>query len=373
MLRPEFSNMPPELAQRSRWLVWRGAKVPYCATVPGMKASSTDPDTWASLEEAKTTYEEGGFSGVGFALNNDGIMGVDLDKCVHDGKPDPAAMEILDRLQCSYIEFSPSGKGLRAFGFGTLSKGTRGKFNGINVELYSTGRYLTVTGHSIKKGPLSNLSGISSLVDSVRSVPTEKYRDDSSHISVLSVLSVGDAVARTIPATEGNRNHCLFELARWAKARCPNASPDELRAIVRQWHDAALPFIGSKEFTTSWYDFRRGFDSVRYPAGTTIKEIIGAIDMESELPVGITQLGYGERGLHLVRICRRLQEQANDSPFFISSRQAGDLLGIHYTDAAKMLWALKSDGVLELVSQGAGNKASRYRYVWPDQSKGLAA
>lgn len=366
MLRPVFSQIPPELAQRSRWLVWRGAKVPYCATVPKHKASSTDPDTWASFEQAKTTYEEGGFSGIGFALNNDGIMGVDLDKCVHDGTPDPAAVEILDSLQCSYVEYSPSGNGLRGFGFGSLPKGTRGKINGVNVELYSSGRYLTVTGHAIKNGPLSHLSGLSCLVDSVRSVPTEKYRDDSSHISVLSVLSVGDAIARTIPESDGNRNHCLFELARWVKAKYPNATPDELRSIVRQWHEVALPFIGSKEFTTSWYDFRRGFDSVRYPAGTTIKEIIGVLDMESDLPAGIANLGYGEKCLHLVRICRRLQEQAGESPFFISSRQAGELLGIHYTDAAKMLWALNSDGVLELISKGAGNKASRYRFVRPE-------
>jgi len=366
MLSPVFSNIPPELAQRSRWLVWRGAKVPYCATVPAIKASSTDPDTWASFEQAKTTYEEGGFFGVGFALNNDGILGVDLDKCVHDGTPDPAAMQILDSLQCSYIERSPSGTGLRAFGFGSIAKGTRGKLNGINVELYSSGRYLTVTGHAIKSGPLSMLSGLPSLVGAVRSGPTEKDREYSSHNSVRSVPSVGDVIARTIPVAEGNRNHCLFELARWAKAKFPNATQDELRSIVRQWHDAALPFIGSKEFTTSWYDFRRGFDSVRYPAGTTIKEIIGVIDMESELPAGIANLGYGEKGLHLVRICRRLQEQASGAPFFISSRQAGELIGSHFTDAAKMLWVLKSDGVIELISRGAGKKASRYRYLWPE-------
>lgn len=364
MLRPSFAAIPPELAGLARWLVWRGKKVPYCASAPAMHASSTDPDTWSTLEMAQTTFEEGGFDGVGFALNGDGIVGVDLDKCVTDSTPAPEAMQILDRLGCAYIEYSPSGNGLRAFGYGPSIKGVRGKLNGINVELYSGGRYLTVTGHCLKGGAIQPLTGFAEIASEIRAIPTEKYRDDSSHISVLSVLSVGDAIARTIPSSEGSRNHRLFEFARWVKAKTPNATPDELRSIVRQWHEAALPFISSKEFTTSWYDFRRGFDSVRHPAGTTIKEIIGDLDMESELPAGITGLGYGERGLHLVRICRRLQEQAGNTPFFISSRQAGELLGIHYTDAAKMLWALKSDGVLELVSQGVGNKASRYRFIW---------
>ena len=47
-----------------------------------------------------------------------------------------------------------------------------------------------------------------------------------------------------------------------------------------------------------------------------------------------------------------------------SSYQPGKLA--NFTDAAKYLFALKSDDVLELISQGAGNKASRYRYVWPE-------
>lgn len=375
MLKPVFSTIPPELAERARWLVWRGKKVPYNASAPSMNASSTDPDTWSSFELTQTTFEEGGFDGVGFALNNDGIVGVDLDRCVSDGVAEPAAVAILDSLGCAYVEYSPSGNGLRAFGYGPSIKGARGKLNGVNVELYSGGRYLTVTGHCIRAGQLTTLADFADLADEIKaSVAIQgvntyrEYRDDSSHNSVLSVISVGDAIARTIPATEGSRNHCLFELARWVKAKYPNATADELRSIVRQWHEAALPFIGSKEFTTSLYDFRRGFESVRYPAGTTFKEIIGVIDMESVLPNGLTRLGYGERGLHLVRICMRLQEQAGESPFFISSRQAGELLGIHYTDAAKMLWALKSDGVLELVSQGVGNKASRYRYIWPDEA-----
>lgn len=367
MLRPVFSSIPPELAQRSRWLVWRGAKVPYCSTAPAMKASSTAPDTWSSFDQAQTTYEEGGFSGVGFALNNDGIVGVDLDKCVLDGKPAPAAMEILDSLGCSYIEYSPSGNGLRAFGYGSPVKGTRGKLNGVNVELYSTGRYLTVTGHAIKAEPLSNLAGLSGLVDAVRAVPTEEVQknteDDISH---LLLSSVGVPIHRFIPASEGARNHSLFGLARYVKGEMPNATKEEMRSIVRQWHEAALPIIGTKDFSISWTDFLRGLEKVKFPHGATLKQIIERIDMDAKTPDSLKALGYGEKCNLLIRICRQLQLNAGDGPFFLSARQAGELLGIHFTDAAKYLYALKSDEVLELISQGAGNKASRYRYTWPE-------
>ena len=144
---------------------------------------------------------------MGFALNNDGIVGVDLDKCVIDGKPDPAAVEILDSLGCSYIEYSPSGNGLRAFGYGSPVKGTRGKLNGGNVELYSAGRYLTVTGHAIKTEPPSNLTGVPDLVDAVRAVPTEEVQKTTDVIfSTLLCSAVGDALLRFLPSSPGQRN-----------------------------------------------------------------------------------------------------------------------------------------------------------------------
>jgi len=57
-----------------------------------------------------------------------------------------------------------------------------------------------------------------------------------------------------------------------------------------------------------------------------------------------------------------LQAHHGDAPFFISARQAGDVLGIHFTDASKMMAALVTDGVLQLVSKGVGKVASRYRF-----------
>lgn len=368
MLAPNFSTVPAELTSLNRWLVWRGAKIPYCASVPSMKASSTDPETWGSFEQARTTYEDGGFTGIGIALNGDGLVGVDLDKCVTDSKPSAGALSILDRIGCGYVEFSPSGTGLRGFGYGPTIKGTRGKLGDVNVELYSTGRYLTVTGHLLRDGQVKALPGFAEMAEEIKAPPISQaidtyreHRDDSSHISVLSVLSVGDAIARTMPKSAGERNRCLFELARLVRASWPDATAQELRSIAEQWHDSALPTIGTKEFLTTWHDFSRGLESVRYPAGTTLRQIIGEIDMGAPIPDSIVSLGYSTKAIQLFRICQRLQEQAGNEPFFLSSRQAGELLELHYTDAAKMLWALKTDGVINEISKGAGNKASRYR------------
>lgn len=122
-MEPDFDAMPAQLRSVPRWVVWKGQKVPYCATAVNRKASSTDPDTWAGFNQAQTAYEEGGYAGVGFVLNGDGIVGIDLDKCVADGTPAQAAMAILDRIGCQYIELSPSGRGLRGFAMPKLSRG----------------------------------------------------------------------------------------------------------------------------------------------------------------------------------------------------------------------------------------------------------
>lgn len=360
-MRPDFAAMPAELRSVPRWVVWKGAKVPYNAAAANSTASVTDPDTWASFPLAQTAYEEGGYSGVGFVLNGDGIVGVDLDKCVNAGEPEPAALGLLHRIGCQYIELSPSGTGLRGFGLGDNIKGRRGTLDGVNVELYSTARYLTVTGHAIQTGPLVPLHGFSEVAQAIGGTDLQKRTEDDR--SNLLCSSVG-IPPHTLPEQVGQRNKCLFELARWVKGNRPHATPQEQRAIVQEWHRLALPVIGTKEFAVTWEDFTRGLEKVRQPHGMTMQNILSNIDYTAPLPHGIAALGYGEAGNRLVRLCKALQAHEGDAPFFISARQAGEVVGVHFTDASKMLSALVRDGVLVLVSKGAGKVASRYRWAW---------
>jgi len=364
MMPPDFRAMPPELCEIPRWLVWKDAKVPYCANAVNSKASSTDPNTWATFSQAQTAFEEGGYLGVGFVLAGDGIVGVDLDKCVDAGEPEPAAMGLLDRVGCKYIEFSPSGTGLRGFGYGDNIGGRRGFIDGVNVELYSSKRYLTVTGRSLLSGPLETLPGFSEIANAMRSPDlqkrTEEYRSNLLSSSVLFCRYPSDA----IPTEQRQRNRCLFALARYLKGTQPNATRHELRAIVSSWHTQYLSVIGTKDFAVTWTDFLNGWDKVRHPHGAIMQSVLETIDFSEPLPAGMSGLGYGTAGNQLVQVCMALQAHHGDEPFFISARQAGEVLGIHYTDASKMLVALVRDGVLKLISKGAGKVASRYRFEW---------
>lgn len=191
-MQPNFDAMPAELQAVPRWVLWKDAKVPYNALAVNSKASSTNPDTWASFGQVQTAYHEGGYSGVGFVLNGDGIVGIDLDDCVEDGEPEPLAMGLMDRVGCKYIEISPSGTGLRGFGYGINIKGRRGLMDGINTELYADARYLTVTGHAIRSGPLVQLPGFSDVAASMEASPYRREQknteDDRSHLLSSSIL-----------------------------------------------------------------------------------------------------------------------------------------------------------------------------------------
>lgn len=184
ILLPKFENIPAELKGKPNWVVWRlegqvgmkRIKVPYDPTLLNSRAKSNDSQTWGTFEQAEAAYLEGGYTGVGFVLNGDGVVGIDLDNCVMDGVPSAPAMDLMRQLGVTYIETSPSGTGIRGFGYAeNLAKGVNGKFGDIKVELYSDLRFLTVTGHVLSDGPLNQLSGFNELANKIRSSPASTH------------------------------------------------------------------------------------------------------------------------------------------------------------------------------------------------------
>ena len=149
----DADSIPTELKVCAQWVLWRyeereakQTKVPY--QVSGQRASSTDPRTWTTFDKAVVVYRNGGFDGIGFVVTHDAdFVGVDLDHCVDPitGQIQPQAQDIVHRLE-SYTEVTPSGEGLRIFLRGNLPLGRRKQGN---IEMYDTGRFLTVTGHHL--------------------------------------------------------------------------------------------------------------------------------------------------------------------------------------------------------------------------------
>lgn len=137
-------TLPAALTERARWVRRTAAKRPV--TVGGKPASSTDPSTWSSIAEAKASTAG---VGLGFVLG-DGIGCIDLDHCIDDGMLAGWATEYIRTVSepVIFAEVSQSGEGVHLFIEAPESPGRKIR-DGRNIERYTAGRYIAVTGNKL--------------------------------------------------------------------------------------------------------------------------------------------------------------------------------------------------------------------------------
>ena len=210
--------------------------------------------------------------------------------------------------------------------------------------------------------------------------PTERQSHDMASVSPSlrdSVppglcLSVGsdqwDAVIdRCLPKKDGERNDKLFELARWLKAdpELKDADSAVLEPIVRRWHERALPIIGTKPFSETLADFEHAWESVKFPKGVDIVQLVWQKVKAGTWPTEAER--YDSPDMRwLLALCLGLQRHHGPGrQFFLSCRSAGEALKRDHTDAAKWLKKFTRDGLLVATPQPGRHHAHRYRYLGP--------
>lgn len=164
-----FSMLPKELKVIPHWINWNAeleqgsiklTKKPINSRT-GKYASPTDSSTWSTFDEALLAAPY--CSGIGFVLSESCPYSViDLDdpyELTPEGILKHSNPEIITQRQQliasvfdSYQEVSPSGKGLHIWCKGKISSGRRREA----IEVYSSGRYMTVTGQCFKPGPIQD-------------------------------------------------------------------------------------------------------------------------------------------------------------------------------------------------------------------------
>ncbi len=183
--QPRFENVPEPLKQYHQWCVWFMCEPPKSAketweqwqqkkaikrpihAVRGFPINIINSKHFCTYEQAKAfcekypfgkrgSFRAGGsriyglLGGIGFILTKDDpICGLDIDNCIKDGRLDPKAIIIIDKLD-SYTEVSPSGNGIRIFTEAKLGEGSRNRQG--NLEIYDCNRFLTVTGQQVEVG-----------------------------------------------------------------------------------------------------------------------------------------------------------------------------------------------------------------------------
>jgi primase-polymerase (primpol)-like protein len=132
-----------------QWVYWKtveGRKVPVNIET-GRYADTTDPGTWAKHEAIRPGNQ------VGFVLSEkDPFIVIDLDHCIGaHGQVKSETTRVLLYFQ-SYTEVSPSGTGFHIWMQGKVPSAIKRK----TFEIYSSKRYITITGNPTFNCPLAN-------------------------------------------------------------------------------------------------------------------------------------------------------------------------------------------------------------------------
>jgi hypothetical protein len=368
-----IDNIPAILKALPQWVgfnVVNENKTPYIADTPKRKASSTDPTTWRPFDIAAAGLKHGTFDAIAYTLNDD-FIGVDLDDSLENGKPNSFAADVIRRC-ASYSEISHSGNGVHILMAGKLP------CPGIKrdeIEIYSRARFFICTGNRITGTPTdieSNPEAVNWLLSeySNQQSETELQKQFSASLLLcnsatpLLCYSVSQAIKETLPKTSGSRNKAIFRFARALKFECGMAGKtlNELRPLVKQWHEQALPFITTKPFADTWFDFKNGWEKARCPlSGSPVKEALARAIAE---PPPMPELGFDDDASIRIYGLVYWLAKLNQGNFFLSCHDIMKIMGIDHVTAWRRLKLFTAEGLIEIVSVGIPNvKATRYRWT----------
>lgn len=162
------------------------------------------------------------------------------------------------------------------------------------------------------------------------------------------------AIASTLPSGEGQRNGCIFELARWLLAipglcRQPMCV---LKGVVRDWHTRALPFIATKGFDDTWADFIHAWNHAKWVKGDVMLKFAVKRALADEAMPPEAMEYEDERTRLLLRVCWQIDWIAGRREWFLSCRMAAEISGLGHETANKRLGMFVTDGHLSVVRKG---------------------
>jgi hypothetical protein len=341
--------VPAELRARPQWVVWRSerrdgkpTKVPYVARPPlnrgaasgtrrCWRASTTDPSTWRSFEEAVSLARDDDWDGIGYVFSaDDPFVGVDLDSGLSEADRG-AIMLALD----SYAETSVSGQGVHVIVRAELNGYPRNRRGPI--EVYDHGRYFVVTGQHVRGTP-TTIEERQAELDAVLAefLPAPLTAEVATSASVPVGLDDRELLDRALAARNGADFRELWE-GRWQGRHGSQSEADlALCSMLAFWTGRdpgrmdAL-FRASGLMRDKWLE-RRG--DTTYGAQTIEKAIAGCQETytgKRELPTPLpgAHASHNGSGLDLDLD----PSQAEESPFHEAAAEAEPPRGLTHREA----------------------------------------
>jgi len=228
--------IPKELVNRNRWGFGDLNKRPmngkeFYANKPN------DKSQWYSLEECKRNYLKfkDKILGLGYVIfKEDNIVCIDIDHCIDEnGVVSDLAKNITQRFSNTYQEKSVSGTGIHIFAKGTIPRNLKTK-----IEMYVDCHYMLFTGDTlnskeivdyneelmklyneysvqetkeIKQEKEIDMNNMYSIIDKIRSIPTEKFKFDKYYNGNCNIDSESTLGLASMLAFWTDKNHAMIK------------------------------------------------------------------------------------------------------------------------------------------------------------------
>lgn len=293
-MTPVTPTIPSSLTAIPNWLLWRlvqkpdekkPRKVPFYldgSPRKGAQGTPEDRQRLSSYDKVAAALAKGGYTGIGFAvLPGDNVVALDFDNCVENGVIEP---RIASLVSGTYAEFSPSGKGIRAFMHGNIrsrkdnadstdrnSDGSR-KDGLFDIEFFGTNGFVTITGNATPDTELFGLEDtVLDLTPQVMALYRQRFSDEGA-LTVQSSAPMGDDDLLSLNSVLG----WSLEEARAVLFDCdPNASRQQwLNALMAvhyelggspealdlcdEWSSGGATYSGRSDVEGRWRSFGRG-------------------------------------------------------------------------------------------------------------------
>ena len=256
-------DVPAGMRDLPIWFVWKyenGTKVPY-QSLGNYRAKANDPSTWSSLEAAMAAKLPLAF---GFDRSY-GIVGIDLDGCIVNDEIQPWAQEVIDQFCGTYIEYSPSGSGLKIIAKAVippevldtkkrvnLPELTIGGGKAAAIEFFVSRCYFTFTGERYR-GAAPDVTDQQEAFEAVlkqyvkaaekRPEPRTYHaypEDDATTLARRYMLTVDPAISG-----QGGHDKTFYAACRLVQGF--NLSPERAFPILAEWNESCVPPWSERE------------------------------------------------------------------------------------------------------------------------------
>ena len=298
----DLARIPEELKRLDQWVVWRYerrrddlAKVPIDSKT-GRRASTTNPKTWTSFEEAVKTYlekrDEWHLAGIGFVFfDADEFVGIDLDNCrdPETGRIEEWAQRIIRRVG-SYAEISPSGRGVKIIAKGPrLERGRTREMGegGRKLEIYSRRRFFTITGWHLEGTPTE----VRDATEAIEALMAELFPPKTPQRNSNEEMDTGDERLPRWAATASELKLRLLQKGQWQQLGYPSQSEADLAWCAALAHKTAGDEKRIDELFRQSGLMRPKWDEVHSADGRTYGEmtIRKALRPKDELAAGLCE------------------------------------------------------------------------------------